>query len=344
VIQDNDHYWDIFTRKDARYDGLFFVGVMSTKIYCRPTCSARPARKNVRFFATIHDAESAGLRPCKRCTPHTLAPDKQLCELVCRIIEQSAQAPDLASIATLTGYSKFHLLRTFKRIMGITPFAYTQIVRSLRFHQNMTQITSVTDALLDAGYGSPSAYYYAQKHARNLTIITTSDTYVIGHCRYAGFDVVGVFNERGVVYCGIYSDMTSAEAEFRTRHGIDVTVIDQAYSNLLHALIHRQALEQPVALISDAATPFQRDVWHVIRDIPEGETLSYRALAERIGRPTAIRAVANACAQNPHAVITPCHRIIGADHNPGGYRWGTSLKSALLTYERANYYNERSDN
>lgn len=342
-MHDNDYYWEIFQRKDATYDGLFYIGVMSTRIYCRPTCTARPARKNVRFFETIQQAEAAGLRPCKRCMPHTIAPEKQLSQLVCQIIEQSSQLPDLTSIATQTGYSKFHLLRVFKRVMGITPFAYARIIRSLRLLTSMSQATTVTEALSDAGYGSASAYYYAQKHARNLPMEQKHGTYVVGHCRYAQFDVIGVFNDHGIVYCGVFQDLASAADAVSQRFDVDISMPNQAYSSLLHALVHRQALDTPVALIDDSATPFQRNVWHAIRAIPVGKTLTYSELATQIGKPTAIRAVANACARNPHALITPCHRIVGANDATGGYRWGASLKKRLLTYERATYYNESND-
>lgn len=346
MYQDSARCWQIFLQKDSSYDGAFVVGVMSTKIYCRPSCSARPLRKNVQFFADTTSAALAGLRPCKRCAPDTISPEHSLCQNVCRFIESSATPPTLHQIADAVGYSPFHVQRTFKQVMGISPFGYAQAVKWLRLSQLLPQHTTVHEAVHHAGFGSISAYYRAQAHRHQLAVIRNSAPVMIGKCLHHDFVVIGVFHEMQIVSCGIYVDAAQAESATRASFGQSIHDASSIHSELLQRLLsaHNFAMIAPSIDKDIRATAFQQRVWQAIRQIPVGQTRQYRDIARAIGQPQAVRAVANACAQNPLAIITPCHRVIPADNQVGGYRWGTNIKAQLLCAESSDRYNEITHN
>jgi AraC family transcriptional regulator of adaptative response/methylated-DNA-[protein]-cysteine methyltransferase len=338
---DNDQCWQIFIQKDQSYDGVFVVGVMSTKIYCRPSCSARPLRKNVRFFADNTSAEQAGLRPCKRCTPNRMPPDLALCHKVCRYIESQPTSPSLTQIAHNIGYSPFHLQRTFKHVMGISPFGYAQAIKWLRLQRYMTTHSSVHEAISKAGFGSVSSYYHAHAQRRQLHARQHAATLSFGRCTYHDFVVIGAFKETQPIYCGIYADNATAELAMQQLFGQSLSAVNAVHSNVLHALVTAQNLGVVAPAIAKdiRATVFQQRVWQAIRQIPLGQTRHYHEIATAIGQPDATRAVANACAQNPLAIITPCHRVVPADNTIGGYRWGADIKAQLFIAEQTSTYN-----
>lgn len=342
MYQDSERCWQIFSQKDSAYDGKFVVGVMSTKIYCRPSCSARPLRKNVQFFADTVSAMRAGLRPCKRCAPDTLSPEHLLCQNVCRFIESCATPPSLHHIAEAVGYSPFHVQRTFKQVMGISPFGYAQAIKWLRLQQLIPRYRTVHDAIHHAGFGSISAYYHAHAQRHQLAVMRTLTMVTIGTCTYHDFVVIGAFHGMQIVSCGIYVDAIEAESATRALFGQSIHDASTIHSELLHDLLsaHDFAMIAPSIAKDIRATAFQQRVWQAIRQIPVGQTRQYHEIARTIGQPHAVRAVANACAQNPLAIITPCHRVVPADNQIGGYRWGAHIKAHLLTAERAHVYNE----
>lgn len=340
MYQDSDRCWQICLQKDSAYDGVFVVGVMTTKIYCRPSCSARPLRKNVRFFADNASAADAGLRPCKRCTPDTLTGDQILCQKVCRYIESCTRPPTLTQIADAVGYSPFHLQRTFKHVIGISPFAYAQTLKWIRFAQTQTTHETVQSAIRAAGFGSISSYYHAHAQLKQVRMYSQEQTLQLGRCLHHGYVVIGVFSDNRIVYCGIYVDDAHANKAMQCMfpHGIP-TIADlqsAALADILSA--HHDATTSAIAK-DIRATAFQHQVWQAIREIPSGETRKYHEVAQAIGHPQATRAVANACASNPLAVITPCHRVVSAGSTIGGYRWGTTIKAQLLIAEREGVYN-----
>lgn len=339
MYTDFDSCWNIFMAKDRTYDGVFMVGVMSTKIYCRPSCTANPLRKNVRFFGDKDSARRAGLRPCKRCTPDDIPLDVMLCQKVCRYIESCADSPSLVQIATAVGYSQFHLQRTFRQVMGITPFAYAQAIRIMRLQHFLQESTTVQEAIFRAGYKSVSAFYHAHKGRNHRPTPDAHMTY--GMCDYAGLKVIGVFSSRGIQFCGVYEDEITATAAARNMWPSLADVPQEEFSTLLaHYISLSSTPELPPQLDQDIrATTFQQQVWQAIRQIPFGQTAYYKQIAKTIGRPTATRAVANACAQNPLALITPCHRVLPSHSTPGGYRWGADVKARLISYESRERYN-----
>jgi AraC family transcriptional regulator, regulatory protein of adaptative response / methylated-DNA-[protein]-cysteine methyltransferase len=341
MYHDSERCWQIFCQKDSTYDGIFVVGVMSTKIYCRPSCTARPLRKNVQFFADTASAAHAGLRPCKRCAPDTLSPEHLLCQNVSRYIESCATPPSLHQIANTVGYSPFHVQRTFKQVLGISPFGYAQAVKWLRLQQLLPQHATVHEAIRQAGFGSISSYYHAHAQRTQFEAIRHATPVTIGRCEYHDFVVIGAFIEMQIVYCGIYVDDAHAATAMQQLFGQSIDAVSTEQSAALqHLLSAHDFMRVAPAIAKDIrATAFQQRVWQSIRQIPTGQTRHYHQIAHAIGHPKAVRAVANACAQNPLAIITPCHRVVPADNHIGGYRWGATIKSQLLNAERASVYN-----
>src|SRR5690606_19446638 len=152
--------WAAVKRRDRAYDGRFVTGVLSTGIYCRPSCAARhPARENVRFFAGGAEAREAGLRPCLRCLPDDVARDEQAVLRAIKAIK-AAEAPlPLAQLATAAGYSPSHFQRVFSRLTGLSPAAYARALREERAREALTDGESVTGAIYDAGFESASRFY-----------------------------------------------------------------------------------------------------------------------------------------------------------------------------------------
>lgn len=338
---DNDRCWHLFQQKNSAYDGVFVVGVMSTKIYCRPSCSARPHRKNVQFFADNASAERAGLRPCKRCTPNGISPENELCQRVCRFIESQQCMPSLTQIAHAVGYSRFHLQRTFKQVMGISPFAYAQTIKWLRVQALLSDDMPVIDAIVHAGFGSISAYYHAHTQHTLVRNLRNADVVHIGMCMHHGFVVIGIFDAHAIQYCGVYVDDAHAKTSIQRLLGVAEIHMSAQHSSILRKMIQAQTPPSSDISIDNGfrATAFQHRVWHAIRQIPIGETRHYQEIAQEIGQPTASRAVANACAHNPLAIITPCHRVVPRHGTIGKYRWGTDIKAKLLEAEHTATYN-----
>ena len=338
-ILNDDECWEIMQRRDNRFDGVFYVGVRTTHIYCRPSCVARPLRKNVDFYTSTAAAHAAGLRPCKRCHPDSISPEIRAIHTVCRFLERMPSAPDLAKLAAYVGYSSFHLLRLCKSHLGVTPKQYASMIRRHRLRHVMQQSRHVGDAAYDTGFGSLGALYadaplgmpprLYRQGARGLVLQLT--------CLPSPFGIlVVVTSQRGLCFVG-FADTDAqahalAHAEFPAA---DLQIAPQPNSialqveSLLHS--HPNHVDIPLDI---KATAFQQRVWQALRTIPPGETRTYAEIASAIVQPRAIRAVANACAQNPIAIVVPCHRVVHRNPNRSGYRWSAERKRAILAYEQ----------
>ncbi|MEM8534738.1 MAG: bifunctional transcriptional activator/DNA repair enzyme AdaA, partial [Chloroflexota bacterium] len=161
---DEARYWQAVLERDASFDMTFVYAVRTTGIYCRPSCSSRRAkREHVVFFQTPASAEQAQFRACLRCHPHKTTRDDQglaLVQQVCQLLEEATdKPPTLAELSAAVHISPFHLQRTFKRVMGITPRQYADACRVDRFKDQLRKGSAVTHALYDAGYGSSSRVY-----------------------------------------------------------------------------------------------------------------------------------------------------------------------------------------
>jgi AraC family transcriptional regulator of adaptative response/methylated-DNA-[protein]-cysteine methyltransferase len=352
AAMNNPELWNAVLTRDASRDGSFVFAVRSTGIYCRPSCPARrPKPEQVRFFPVPEAAEQAGFRACKRCHPRRARVDDPQIELVrrvCHLIdEHNEEAVTLEHLGELTGVNAHHLQRTFKEIMGISPRQYADSRKLQRFKSGLKNGTSVTDAMYEAGYGSSRALYEKSSSQLGMTpatygrggngmrIVYTIADSPLGRLLVAATD-------RGVCSVTIGdSDAELTRALFAEYTNASIDSQDTSIAPSLNLWL-QQILEsvngqsRRIDLPMDVqATAFQWQVWEELRRVPFGSTRSYQEIAKAIGKPSAIRAVARACASNRLALVIPCHRVIRGDKSLGGYRWGLERKKKLLSRENA---------
>jgi AraC family transcriptional regulator of adaptative response/methylated-DNA-[protein]-cysteine methyltransferase len=337
--------WKAVLDRDRRFDGAFVFGVRTTGIYCRPSCPARrPRRGNVAFFRGADDAERAGFRHCRRCRPRPgeAAPHDALVRRICRYIDARIDEPvRLADLGAAASMSPHHLLRTFKRVLGITPRQYADARRLGALKSRLKEGWPVTHAIYEAGYGSSSRLYEKADEKLGMTPATYRRGgrgmrigYTIVSCPLGRMLVAAT--ERGVsaVYFGEAD--AGLEGTLRAEYpDADIRPEEGPRAAWVKALVSRiggASVEVPVDI---RVTAFQWRVFEALRDIPRGETRTYGEIARRMGRPKAARAVGRACATNPVAVAIPCHRAVGAGGALTGYRWGVERKQALLAAEAA---------
>jgi AraC family transcriptional regulator of adaptative response/methylated-DNA-[protein]-cysteine methyltransferase len=334
----DEERWQIALAKDRRFDGAFVTGVHSTGIYCRPSCPARaPLRKNVRFYATPADAENAGLRPCKRCSPKTQSAE-EACVLAAIAAIRAEGAMTLEALADLTGYTPTHFQRLFKRTVGMSPAAFARAIREERVRDGLSMGQTVTQALSNAGYAGSKQFYAETKGRLGMA---PSDWSKGGAGRVVHWAVLATSlgpmlvaaTEKGVC-CLAFGE---GEAELRARFPrAELVAAGDDFRELFAQVV--AAVEQPgpgsAAIPLDVkGTAFQQRVWEELRRIPHGETRSYGELAAALGNPKASRAVGGANGANNVAVLIPCHRVIAADGTLGGYAYGLAIKAELLKRE-----------
>ncbi len=345
---DEELCWQAMMARQREADGTFVVAVRSTGIYCRPSCPARhPRREHVTFFRLPEEAQAAGFRPCRRCRPEQAIltePNAELIEQVCRYIETHLDSSlQLADLSQQFHISPYHLQRTFKRIKGITPRQYAESCRLEQFKAQLRGGESVTEALYNAGYQSSSRVYERAATQLGMTPQTyrrggkgVQMSYTISACTL-GYVLLAA-TERGVAAVRLGDDRESLEAGLRYEYPQAELHYDQEHlmpwMQLLQELLQGQTISEEIPL-DIQGTAFQWKVWKALRSIPTGETRSYQEVAQAIGQPAASRAVANACATNPVAVIIPCHRVVRNDGQSGGYHWGIERKRKLLSMEQS---------
>jgi len=332
---------------DARMDGAFVYAVRSTGIYCRPSCpSRRPNTKQILFFAQPEAAELSGFRACRRCHPRQAggSPQAELIRRVCSEIEGNPDGSvSLRNLAEATGISAAHLQRTFRRVMGITPRQYADALRVARFKSELRKGKDVTTALHEVSYGSASRLYEKSDAQLGMTPATyrrgglgMNIAYTIAPCSLGR--VLVAATERGIsaVYLGD-RDANLAAALRKEYPRAEIRCGSGEHSKWVHEIVRHLAGSNPgLDLPTDVvATAFQRRVWEALRSIPIGTTRTYSEVARSIGQPSAVRAVAHACATNPAAIVVPCHRVVRTDGTLGGYRWGLGRKKSLLEQEKA---------
>jgi AraC family transcriptional regulator, regulatory protein of adaptative response / methylated-DNA-[protein]-cysteine methyltransferase len=343
----DEMHWASVLARDAQADGAFVYAVRTTGVYCRPSCpSRRPRRESVVFFAGPDAAELAGFRGCRRCHPRAGVPAPAGLEEVrraCAFIHQrAAQSLTLAQIAAHVGGSPFHLQRTFTKLVGISPRAYHEAVRAGRFRDGLRSGTMVSGAVYDAGYGSISRVYERRPTGRGMTPamyrrggkgMTMTYTVVdspVGRMMVAGTD-------KGICSVKLGDRDERLEQDLRREYPkASITRDQSALRSWVQALLgqlsgSRPHLDLPIDV---QATAFQWKVWRYLQAIPAGETRAYSEVATAIGKPSAVRAVARACAANPVCLVVPCHRVVGKNGSLTGYRWGVSRKKQLLAGER----------
>lgn len=335
-----------FAARDNDADGRFIVAVKTTRIYCRPTCPAKSAkRENIEFFDDIASARRAGYRACLRCKPDEASPATKVAAMItkaCRKLENDETIPSVASLAKAAGFSEGRFHRLFKEATGLSPKQYALAKRVEMFREKLKRGEAVTAALYDSGFNSSSRAYEASRRlgARPRDVQTGGAQLVLraGVARCSlGF--VGIaMSERGLCALAFGDSAKAAHDAVQSRFP-KATLID-ADGALDGALKRVVALvEEPTGRLDlpldIRGTAFQERVWQALRKIPAGKTRSYAEIATSIGHPGAQRAVAQACGANKIAVAIPCHRVVASDGSLGGYHFGTKRKKALLAKEAA---------
>jgi len=341
----NDPRWASIVARDASADGTFYYSVKTTGVYCRPLCASRLARpENVQFHQTCTDAEKAGFRPCKRCKPNQPSVAEQnatkIAE-VCRLIEKSEEMPNLGKLAAHAGMSIYHFHRTFKAVTGVTPNDYATAHRTNRVRANLERSASVTDAIYEAGFNSTSRFYESSNDVLGMTPskfraggADTDIFFAIGECSIGAILVAQ--SQRGVCSILLGDDPALLVRDLQDQFPKANLIGDESgYEDLVAKVVG--LIEKPgVGLnlpLDIRGTAFQQRVWQALQQIPLGTTATYSDIANKIGMPKAVRAVAQACGANALAVAIPCHRVIRNDGSLSGYRWGVERKRALLERE-----------
>ena len=335
---DDEARWRIALAKDRRFDGAFVMGVHSTGIYCRPSCPARPPRReNVRFYTTPAEAEAAGLRSCKRCQPDSVTREEAAVARALSMLRASEVPVPLVRLAAETGYSPAHFQRLFKRAIGLSPAAYGRALRLERAQEVLSAGGRVTDAIYEAGYGAPSRFYQAGEERMGMTpsawaaggrgvtirwsVVETS----LGRMLVAATD-------KGVCRLSFNEGPEALAARFPHAGLVEG---GEEFTALLSQVV--AAVEQPGDArhipLDVQGTAFQEAVWRELGRIPTGETRTYAQIAAAIGQPGAVRAAGSANGANPVAVLVPCHRVVRSDGSLGGYAWGEAIKRELLRRE-----------
>jgi AraC family transcriptional regulator, regulatory protein of adaptative response / methylated-DNA-[protein]-cysteine methyltransferase len=349
---DQGNSWEAVQKRDKSRDGSFFYGVVTTGVYCRPSCpSRRPLRKNVRFYASAGDAERDGLRPCLRCRPLVAPGPDPAAELIrgmCRYIEKRSDEPlKLEDLGTQAGMSPSHFQRTFKGIVGLSPKQYLDAARLRKLKKGLKQSGDVTKAVYEAGYGSSSRVYERtdtqlgmtpnqyRQGGRNVTITYATIETPLGLIMIGATDRGLCFLQFGDRRTGL---LTMLEKEYPAAQLVGMSKPYhpdfQKWAQSLndHLAGTHPHLDLPLDI---RATAFQIRVWNYLQSIPYGEVQSYAEVAAAVGNPNAARAVARACAANRVALVIPCHRVIRGTGELGGYRWGLARKRTLIDQERS---------
>src|SRR6266853_908740 len=340
-----ERYWRATITRDARADGTFVLAVRSTHIYCRPSCPARrPLRRNVVFFHTGAEAEKQGFRACLRCRPNEVAGPVALVERASQELGKTGEEESIrfTALAAKLGTTPGTLRRAFQQVTGLRPRDLAAALRLARFKKMLRAGKRIADALYETGYGSTSRVY----ESSNAQLGMTPATYRKGgkdmKIGYAiaksslGKILVGA-TERGIsaVYLGD-ADAKLVDELREEYPKAEISAAGDSFERWVKEIVHRvegnpPRLELPLDV---QGTAFQRRVWQELQRIPRGATRTYMQVAQALGQPKAVRAVARACATNPVSIVVPCHRVIRGDGNLAGYRWGLSRKEQLLSAER----------
>jgi AraC family transcriptional regulator, regulatory protein of adaptative response / methylated-DNA-[protein]-cysteine methyltransferase len=343
----NDPRWARIVARDRTADGHLWYSVMTTGVYCRPSCPSRPANpKNVQLHATLEEAKATGFRPCKRCHPDGLSADAENAAIVaraCRLIDQSEEEPSLTDLAAAVGYSPSYFHRRFKAVTGLTPKDYADGHRASKVREGLVNGSSITEAIYDAGFNSSGRFYEKSKDMLGMTPSQYRAGGTNEEIRFAvGETSLGAIlvasSKKGVAAILLGNDPDELVRELQDRFpNARLIGADRSYETLVARVVGfieapRLGLDLPFDI---RGTAFQRRVWRALREVPIGETVSYTEIARRIGSPNAVRAVAGACAANHLAVAIPCHRVVRNEGSLSGYAWGVERKQALLTREAA---------
>jgi AraC family transcriptional regulator of adaptative response/methylated-DNA-[protein]-cysteine methyltransferase len=346
ITTERDPRWPSVVNRDAAADGMFVYAVKSTGVYCRPSCPSRPAKpKNVTFYATCADVEAAGYRACRRCNPKGPSLSEAIAAVVaeaCRRIEDAEEPPKLDALAASAGMSQFYFHRQFKAITGLTPKAYGAADRAKKVRAELAdRKTSVTSAIYGAGFNSNSRFYESSNEVLGMTPTAYKQggkdadiRFAVGQCSLGAILVAR--SKKGICAITLGDNPDELVRDLQDRFpNANLIGADRGFERLVAQVVGfveapRIGLDLPLDV---RGTAFQQRVWQALRGIPAGKTASYAEVARRIGKPKAVRAVAQACGANKIAVAIPCHRVVKNDGVLSGYRWGVERKRALIEKE-----------
>ena len=336
--------------RDAHFDGSFVYSVVTTGVYCRPSCKSRPAKPgNLRFFPSCEAAESAGFRTCKRCRPNAgVNSTASLMQSLAKYIDKNADQPlSLDLLAEQAHLSPTHLQRTFKAVLGVSPKAYHDAARLRLLKSSLKAGKSVLDSIGDAGFQSTSRIY--GHAARSLGMAPSvyragglGEAIAYAFRKTQLGPLLMAATDHGVCFAQFGESEAALVAQLKNEFPqAAVTASAMSESPELNAWI--EALEKhiessapcPDVPLDLRGTAFQIRVWKFLLGLPSGSVVSYAEVAQGIGAPKAYRAAASACATNRIAVLIPCHRVLRGDGGLGGYRWGLERKRVLLDHERS---------
>jgi len=331
----------------------FFFVVSSTGVICTPGCPARvPGRDRIRIVGSLQEGLSAGARPCLRCHPDrspgarqapVADPIESATRLLAAALDSGEDVPTDRDLAGRLGVPERRLRGVFRQALGVTPRAWVAARRAEMLRSRLADGQDVTAALYDAGYGSSSAAYEAANGHLGMapgrfrdgaagesirwTIAPIPDGVALVAATDRGLCAIRLGTETAVLARQLRAEFPGAAL---ARDDDGMSTVASIVSDL--AAGHRRP-EADALPLDVHATAFRRRVWEALRRIPAGETRSYGQIAAAVGAPGAARAVGTACAQNPVAVVVPCHRVVGSDGSLHGYAYGLARKRQLLDAE-----------
>lgn len=341
----DDPRWQRIVARDKSADGQLWYSVVTTGVYCRPSCPSRLANpKNVLLHDSLQSAKATGFRPCKRCKPNGASLDAENATLVtkaCWLIENSEAELSLEALAGRLGRSPSYFHRMFKAMTGVTPKDYASAHRAKKLRKGLGTGSSVTEAIYDAGFNSSGRFYEQSADILGMTPSRYRAGGAEEEMRFAvGKTSLGAIlvasSKKGVAAILLGDDPEKLVHELQDRFPRAKLIgADRKYEKLVAqvvGLVERPSADVDLPL-DVRGTAFQRRVWQALREIPVGETVAYAEIARRIGAPKSVRAIASACAANNLAVAIPCHRVVRSDGALSGYAWGIDRKRALLDRE-----------
>lgn len=346
AYETDDQRWAAVQARDPAADGQFVYAVRTTGVYCQPSSTTRlPKRENVEFFDSAQAAEAAGYRYSRRAHGDQTSAAAERAAIVaraCRLIETSETPPSLDELATAVGKSPFHFHRLFKAETGLTPKAYSSAYRARRLREELSSPdTSITHAIYDSGFNSNSRFYEASKQLLGMRArdyraggAGAIIRFAVGQCSLGAILVAQ--SQRGICAILLGEDPEQLVRDLQDQFPkAEIIGSDGDFEQLIAQVVG--FIETPsIGLhlpLDVQGTAFQERVWRALCEIPPGTTVSYTQIAERIGAPKAVRAVAQACANNHIAVAIPCHRVVRRNGDLAGYRWGIDRKRELLRRE-----------
>ena len=344
-LSDPEIFYSALSRRDSTFEGIFVVGVKTTGVFCRPTCSARmPKRENVEFFSSAHEALSHGYRPCKICTPmeYQGAPPawiKPLLDEINNTPTLKLKDRDLKA----RGLKPSRVRYWFKKQHSMTFQGYLRSVRVVQAFGKIKQGEKVIETAFDSGYRSLSGFADSFKKAVDFSPSKSLNNQLI--------QTAHILTPLGPMLAGATDDgICLLEFIDRRMLGTEIKRLSKRLSarfvpgfsrhleelkNQLEEYFFGRRIKFDIPLVLQG-TPFQKKVWFELQAIPYGSTRSYKEQAELLGVPKAIRAVAKANADNSIAILIPCHRVIGANGELTGYGGGLWRKQYLLNHESSN--------